>query len=475
MSVNNAKFGLTLQKAICEKYKIVPNSKYAIKQFIAAYDKTYDMQVKEIIKTIFKKIKLKPIECTTFEKGDDKKVIPYNFILSDNSTLSIRTNKKSKKVAPRIVGQAGFEKINEYFGEIYGKPIKTQEDIKDVMYNNIEKCLPIFFEHLFDADYIVWLYTKKDEIKFEILKGNLILDIEFEKDNFSFTRKFEEWTESVSVKYLGKTIAEMQIHKNRTFKFRFNMTNVITLLKKKEKNNETLGVTAEKTICDIFNLSYPDSFFERYSEEMEYQLRDTIVYAFQELPDAIKYCGNEKGEEGGTSKSPYDFILKGDKSLSLKTNTGKMICPPEVGQPGAKTAYMKFKHLITEDHMDKTIFKKMVFEKIDELIPIYLKHLFDSDYLLRIYENKKAPKWTAYDFDIFEKGFGSDVKWDKTRFSFRKPTIEEWNESNIVYYDGVSIGEFQVHNNRVCFKFRFNIESLKSIVISQKNNQKIQQ
>lgn len=46
------------------------------------------------------------------------------------------------------------------------------------------------------------------------------------------------------------------------------------------------------------------------------------------------------------------------------------------------------------------------------------------------------------------------------KVSFTKPKIEQWNESNTVKYDGLTIGEFQVHNHRSCFKFRFQMANL---------------
>ena len=68
------------------------------------------------IDEIFLFLKLNPVECTTFkknEKGGGE--VPYNFVLSDNSTLSIRTNFSSGKVAPRKVGQPGYPVLNKYF------------------------------------------------------------------------------------------------------------------------------------------------------------------------------------------------------------------------------------------------------------------------------------------------------------------------------------------------------------------------
>lgn len=37
---NNAQTGFTLQKLICDKFNIIPNSNWAINQFNASYDET---------------------------------------------------------------------------------------------------------------------------------------------------------------------------------------------------------------------------------------------------------------------------------------------------------------------------------------------------------------------------------------------------------------------------------------------------
>lgn len=463
---NNAQTGFTLQKLICDKYNIIPNSSQAISQFNASYDISLKEELDSLIDDIFTSLNMVPVECTTFDKDAHNKDVPYNFVLSDNSTLSIRTNIKGSKVAPRIVGQAGFEKLNIYFRDIYGSDINTKEDIKKLMYDKIDKCLPIFFEHLFDADYILWIYIENDKFNYHLIKGDSGVDIDYNRSKFTFTRAIDEWAESNTLKYLKKSIAEIQVHKERTFKFRFIMKAILPYLVAKQNNTETLGITAEKTICDIFNLEYPKNFFKRYSVEMQYQLQDTIEAAFQQLPRPIKHSGSTTGARGGASKCSYDFVLSGNKTLSLKTNIGKMVCPPEVGQPNDKTAFLYFKDLIEEDHIDKNIFKKMVYENIDLLLPIYLEHMFDSDYLLRLYENKENFSITGipYNYEIYPKEFGKNFVWDKSKFSFSKRSIEEWNESNTLYYDGITLGEFQVHNNRNCFKFRFQFKNLITIL-----------
>lgn len=60
------------------------------------------------------------------------------------------------------------------------------------------------------------------------------------------------------------------------------------------------------------------------------------------------------------------------------------------------------------------------------------------------------------------------MKWQKSLFSFTKEKLEEWNESNTVKYKGISIGEFQVHKARDCYKFRFNLENLEKVVSDNK-------
>ena len=59
------------------------------------------------------------------------------------------------------------------------------------------------------------------------------------------------------------------------------------------------------------------------------------------------------------------------------------------------------------------------------------------------------------------------MKWDPSLFSFTKPSIELWNESNTIKYNNTSLGEFQVHKNRSSYKFRFNLENLEEIINSQ--------
>lgn len=208
-------------------------------------------------------------------------------------------------------------------------------------------------------------------------------------------------------------------------------------------------------------MQQPDSFKTRSSPILKGQLGAVIQDAFQIVPKAIKHTGSESGERGEQSKCSYDFVLEGNKTLSLKTNKGKMVCPPEVGQPGAKTCLVYFRHFFPEGIVEVTNegFKKMVYNHIADIMPIYVEHLFDSDWLLWLYLEKKK-----FIFRAINQSDIKEYKWDKERFSFTKPKLEQWNESNTVKYDGLTIGEFQVHTHRSCYKFRFNLEHLLTLI-----------
>ncbi len=50
-------------------------------------------------------------------------------------------------------------------------------------------------------------------------------------------------------------------------------------------------------------------------------------------------------------------------------------------------------------------------------------------------------------------------EFKKEKFTFTRD-LDDWNESNTVKYEGINIGEFQVHKNRNSLKFRFDMRNL---------------
>ncbi len=461
--MNNADYGLSLQKLICDEYRLEIND-WAAAQFEANYNSEYDDELKQTIPLIFNKIKAKPTHLLTYTQKMVKKnqtTSPHNFMLDNGKTISIRTTKGSDKVAPRTVGQAGFPVLNEYFADIYGDEIKNQEDVRKLVFNHIHEILPIFIDNLFQSDITV-LLSRKELDNPQVIKAEEVADYSFSRDDFEFTRGLDTWTESTTLKYHGKSIAEIQTHKERSFKFRFIVASIPEWFRQIKESNETLGMSAEAAICDYFELDKPESFATRVMNSYVKKLMPAVEEAFTEIPDAIMHTGSTSGERGEQSKCSYDFVLEENKTLSLKTNKGKMVCPPEVGQPGSKTCLLYFAKFMEVGTKEVTgdIFKKMVYAHIEELMPIYVEHLFDSDWLLWIFETK-----TGFDHLSISKDDIKEFVWERNKFSFTKPTIEEWNESNTVKYDGISIGEFQIHKNRNCYKFRFNMPNLLKLIV----------
>lgn len=455
--VNNSSFGLTVQKKICDIYS-VPMSDWANKQFESSYNSKYN-DIEPLIKKIFSEIASIPIKCLSYKKDNQpgSTIIPHNFFLKNGKTLSIKTSIKGNnaKIAPQVVGQSGYDSLNYHFGHLVKNKIKSQLDIKELIWNRLDEMLPILVDYLFLSDILVWVYINKGKYDYKIVYRAEKPDIKWEKSKISFSKSnILEWKESLSIKYDNLSIAEAQIHKNRNYKFRFNFSNLLTLLNKREKNNETLGMSAEKAICDMFALDKPSHIEERANESIILQISDSIKNAFEFLPKPIEYVGTEKGETGGTSKSPYDFILEGNKTLSLKTNFGDMVCPPEVGQPSIKTFIRHFGNLIDNiDDFNQQDFKELCFSDTAELLNVYMDFLLDCDFLLWIYKDK-----SAFDFKVICKT-NSKFTFNQKDFSFTRD-LDNWNESNTVKYKGKKIGEFQVHSKRNSLKFRFDMKNL---------------
>lgn len=461
--MNNADFGLTLQKMICDKYGLEIND-WAMAQFDANYNRDYEEELRPIIPVIFERVGSYPIQLLTYSRKKTKHnqmTSPHNFLLKNGKTLSIRTTRTSDKIAPRTLGQAGFSVLNEYFADVYGDEICSQADVRRLIFEHIHEILPVFIDHLFQSDFTVLLPRGQME-NIQVIRADMLGDYSFFRTDFEFTRGLDSWTESTTLKYHGKSIAEIQTHKERTFKFRFIISNIPEWFKIVKENNETLGMSAEAAICDYFHIERPNSFNKRVLRAYVDELTPIVSDAFKTIPPVVLHSGSNAGDRGEQSKCSYDFVLKGNKKLSLKTNKGKMVCPPEVGQPGAKTCRLYFADFLQPGITEVTgdVFKEMVLSHIDEMMPIYVSHLFDSDWLLWIYETKNGFQHMAIRRDDVR-----DFKWEKNKFSFTKSTLEEWNESNTVKYEGVTIGEFQVHQNRNCYKFRFNMQNLLNLIL----------
>lgn len=229
-------------------------------------------------------------------------------------------------------------------------------------------------------------------------------------------------------------------------------------------NNEEIGVSAEIAIAKEFNVPVAASYIARGDETVVNMIQPYIksIFTKENIPNPIKHIA-----EG---QNPVDFLLDGGKTLSVKTNQqfNKKVAPQNVGQPTSDTYFYHFRSIYGKDIPDSYSekckrFKEVSIARIDEVMAIYWKNLFHCDYLLHLYNIvdscgalTKSVKYVVYPW-LDSRSF------DKSKFSFTQKA-ESWSESCTVKYSGIAIGEFQVHRNRDCFKFRFNMDGINTLL-----------
>lgn len=233
------------------------------------------------------------------------------------------------------------------------------------------------------------------------------------------------------------------------------------------RNNESIGVSAEVAIAKSYGVEVDVDYANRSEQAIvDLLIRDdNVIKIFERecIPAPIKHTAG--------AQNPVDFILRGGKTLSVKTNQGKLgkVAPQVIGQPTAETYFLHLERYGISLHraLDKCglkdtyenrsyIFKKISMNNTATVIDMYWKNLFDCDYYLHFFNlSNYANPINNYILLRKEK----PPIWKIDEFSFTQ-SLDSWNESNTLKYYGVSMGEFQVHNNRNCFKFRFNMNGI---------------
>ena len=224
---------------------------------------------------------------------------------------------------------------------------------------------------------------------------------------------------------------------------------------------EQVGISAEVAVADLTGVAIADHYRRRGRPELVQHISPALVSVVNRIPKPTRHIAEDQ--------NPIDFMLEGDKTLSVKSNmksAGK-IAPQKIGQPTAATFWGLLPHLAPEGSTSGNLsyaesaklFKKVALSETAELLTAYWENLFDCDYLIYVYNvltssNQLSRSPSAR---LFEKS--RSPQWEKSKISFTQ-SLATWNESCTVKYYGISIGEFQVHNNRDCFKFRFNISGL---------------
>lgn len=229
-------------------------------------------------------------------------------------------------------------------------------------------------------------------------------------------------------------------------------------------NNETIGISAEVAIADTFEIKINDNYRRRSNFDITSLIEPMIIEIFEDnnIPFPVEHVA-----EG---QNPIDFILKDGSTLSVKSNQRPLgkVAPQIIGQPTAETYFdylferfsfdikKQLDYLGLEDNYYNRsyVFKCFTMNNIVDMLSEYWEHLFECNYYLHFFNVLgRNPSYLVL------KDVPLDPIWNANRISFTQ-TLESWNESNTVKYYGISLGEFQVHRNRNCFKFRFNMNGV---------------
>lgn len=224
---------------------------------------------------------------------------------------------------------------------------------------------------------------------------------------------------------------------------------------------EQVGISAEVALADLTRVRVEKAYRDRGRDELVRHIRPALASIVSEFPTPVAHIAEDQ--------NPIDFLLEGGGSLSVKTNmreAGK-VAPQNIGQPTSATFWARLPHLIpvgvdisslsyTES---AKIFKQVAQSRTTDLLREYWKNLFDCDYLLYVFDvlDRDDNLTDKPRVNVFKKS--QSPEWKTSRLTFTR-TLDDWNESCTVKYESVSIGEFQIHNNRNCFKFRFHLEGL---------------
>jgi hypothetical protein len=223
----------------------------------------------------------------------------------------------------------------------------------------------------------------------------------------------------------------------------------------KYKNNEAFGITCEYITCKLYGLE------NKLEDRIITRGYDKLYNTLSSFKDEFEQQYNQTIKQfNGVNNDSVDFFCEYNKSLSMKSNFKKSgkVCPQDIGQPTKKSFIKRikkfyiFKDVVIAQTNDGI--KQFIINNINQLVPLYFKKMFCCDYTIWIYGNKNG----EFHYKIIDL---KNIKYPfvDNKFTFTKNLIN-WNEGNTLKYNGISIGEFQVHRNRDCIKFRFYINKV---------------
>ena len=231
--INNETFGISCEYTLCKLYNLKNN-------LYSRVSNQYINNLYPILKQFkyeFKnKFNLKCVEFVGYNNNDIDFKCSYIKKKINNKTLSVKSNINNNNLCcPQNIGQCTLNsyikkiKTHHYFK--YKKiNIKNKYQIKKFIILNITKLFDIYYNNLFNCNYLLWIKQHNNIINYDIIEKPIKIKINYKL--FNFTKNLNNWAESNTLKYDNLAIGIFQIHNSRNcIKFRFYLKNLLKIIK----------------------------------------------------------------------------------------------------------------------------------------------------------------------------------------------------------------------------------------------------
>lgn len=212
-------------------------------------------------------------------------------------------------------------------------------------------------------------------------------------------------------------------------------------VKQKKVLTEDLGKIFEMSICLLYEIEYDGKY--KYSLDEAYAIKDKLYKLRLVFPHKIKHIAKNGNR--------FDFASVDDETLFLSAKTTKKdakVCPQVIGQP-SKLKFCEFFEIDLLYDLDQI--KYYIETNVKPMLEKYTLHTFECPI---VYYNKHK------NMILFIKLI-ENINWvDYTILFSHNIKNKKWNESTTIIIDGITIGEFQIHNHRDCIKFRWSFEKM---------------
>ena len=253
------------------------------------------------------------------------------------------------------------------------------------------------------------------------------------------------------------------------------------------RTNETFGQTIEQAIAN--NAGLETGLMRFRVDQVLLPLIQDILMPLQRDFNFIEAIGSQNGR--------VDFRIDSGPlgqnvgTVSVKSNfNGNKVCPQVIGQT-TKERYISHFNIVQNGNAELEI-KRHLLSNPAMVCYQMLQHLNSCDYIVyvsgslsrrpvadRYYAHTSIctergleinPTHTLANISVkwFHRSMLENFQWNPALFTFTK-TLDTWNESCTIKYNGKSIAEFQIHNNRNGTKFRFKMKALVELIQSAGN------